>query len=207
MQWSRPSSPKWYVIPLQWGCHSTLPPAAFLGGLLLLCPSSLLHHLHALRLPLLRMNPLSQPFWQAESQPLPLCSQGLSSVSQSVNKHLVTVDPAPLTIPSLLFIYGYTVFVASRRLSLVAAAGGCSLLWCVAFPWWWLLSEKHKPVHTDISSCVHRLSCSEALWNLPRLGTEPVSPALAGGFLSTAPPGKSNHTFFNTHCVHGSMLW
>ena len=28
------------------------------------------------------------------------------------------------------------------------------------------------------------------MWDLPRLGLEPVSPALAGGFLTTAPPGK-----------------
>ena len=29
------------------------------------------------------------------------------------------------------------------------------------------------------------------MWNLPQLGIKPVSPALAGGFLSTVPPGKS----------------
>ena len=29
------------------------------------------------------------------------------------------------------------------------------------------------------------------MWELPRPGIEPVSPALAGGFLTTAPPGKS----------------
>ena len=28
------------------------------------------------------------------------------------------------------------------------------------------------------------------MWDLPRPGLEPVSPALAGGFLATAPPGK-----------------
>ena len=28
------------------------------------------------------------------------------------------------------------------------------------------------------------------VWTLPGLGMEPVSPAVAGGFLSTAPPGK-----------------
>ena len=30
------------------------------------------------------------------------------------------------------------------------------------------------------------------MWDLPRPGLEPVSPALAGGFLTTAPPGKPN---------------
>ena len=28
------------------------------------------------------------------------------------------------------------------------------------------------------------------MWDLPGPGPEPVSPALAGGFLTTAPPGK-----------------
>ena len=30
-----------------------------------------------------------------------------------------------------------------------------------------------------------------ATWNLPRLGIEAVSPALAGRFFTTGPPGKS----------------
>ena len=30
------------------------------------------------------------------------------------------------------------------------------------------------------------------MWDLPGPGLEPMSPALAGGFLNTAPPGKSN---------------
>ena len=29
------------------------------------------------------------------------------------------------------------------------------------------------------------------MWDLPGPGLEPVSPALTGGFLTTAPPGKS----------------
>ena len=28
------------------------------------------------------------------------------------------------------------------------------------------------------------------MWDLPEPGIEPVSPALAGGFLTTGPPGK-----------------
>ena len=34
------------------------------------------------------------------------------------------------------------------------------------------------------------------MWDLPRTGLEPVSPALAGGFLTTAPPGKSQQLNF-----------
>ena len=42
----------------------------------------------------------------------------------------------------------------------------------------------------------HGLSCSTAgMWDLPGPGLEPVSPALAGGFLTIAPPGKSLKAF------------
>ena len=46
----------------------------------------------------------------------------------------------------------------------------------------------------------HRLSSCGAwalllhdMWDLPGPGLEPMSPALAGGFLTTVPPGKSLH--------------
>ena len=35
------------------------------------------------------------------------------------------------------------------------------------------------------------------MWDLPGPGLEPVSPALAGGFLTTVPPGKSVFSPFN----------
>ena len=35
------------------------------------------------------------------------------------------------------------------------------------------------------------------MWDLPRPGLEAVSPALAGGFLTTAPPGKPRGKFFD----------
>ena len=34
------------------------------------------------------------------------------------------------------------------------------------------------------------------MWDLPGPGIEPVSPALAGGLLTTEPPGKSQHITF-----------
>ena len=37
------------------------------------------------------------------------------------------------------------------------------------------------------------------MWDLPRPGLEPVSPALAGGFLTTAPPGKPNDRLILKH--------
>ena len=40
------------------------------------------------------------------------------------------------------------------------------------------------------SSCGPRAQLLRGTWDPPRPGIEPVSPALAGGFLTTAPPGK-----------------
>ena len=35
-----------------------------------------------------------------------------------------------------------------------------------------------------------RAQLLRGMWDLPEPGLEPVSPTLAGGFLTTAPPGK-----------------
>ena len=51
------------------------------------------------------------------------------------------------------------------------------------------------------------------MWDLPGPGLEPVSPALAGGFLTTAPPGKFPVYFLEfsascfMHSVHGFHLY
>ena len=105
-----------------------------------------------------------------------------------------------------LFIYFWPhwVFVAARGLSLVVASGGYSLLWCAGFSLrWLLLLQSTGSRHTGFSSCGSqapecRLSSCGAwaqvlcgMWDLPGPGLEPVSPAQAGRFLTTAPPGKS----------------
>ena len=41
-----------------------------------------------------------------------------------------------------------------------------------------------------LSSYGTRASLLRGMWDLPRPGLEPMSPGLAGGFLTTAPPGK-----------------
>ena len=46
-----------------------------------------------------------------------------------------------------------------------------------------------------LSSCGSRAQLIHSKWGLPGPGLEPVSPALAGGFLTTAPPGKSLFLF------------
>ena len=42
-----------------------------------------------------------------------------------------------------------------------------------------------------LSSCDSWVQLLRAMWDLPRPGLEPVSPALADRFLTTMPPGKS----------------
>ena len=42
-----------------------------------------------------------------------------------------------------------------------------------------------------LSSCGARAELLCGIWDLPGPGLEPMSPALAGGFLTTTPPGKS----------------
>ena len=41
-----------------------------------------------------------------------------------------------------------------------------------------------------LSSCGSRAQLLRSMWDHPRPGLEPVSPALAGKFSTTAPPGK-----------------
>ena len=50
-----------------------------------------------------------------------------------------------------------------------------------------------------LSSCGTRAKLLCGMWDLPGQGMKPVSPALAGGFLTTAPPGKSPVLYFYAH--------
>ena len=52
------------------------------------------------------------------------------------------------------------------------------------------LVAEHRLQTRRLSSCVSRAQLLRGMWDLPRPGLEPVSPALAGRFSTTAPPGK-----------------
>ena len=52
------------------------------------------------------------------------------------------------------------------------------------------LVEEHRLQMRRLSSCGPRAQLLRGMWDLPRPGLEPVSPALAGRFSTTAPPGK-----------------
>ena len=52
------------------------------------------------------------------------------------------------------------------------------------------LVVEHRLQTRRFSSCGSRAQLLRGMWDLPRPGLEPVSPALAGRFSSAAPPGK-----------------
>ena len=49
---------------------------------------------------------------------------------------------------------------------------------------------EHRLQTRRLSSCGSRAQLLRGMWDLPRPGLEPMSPALAGRFSTTAPPGK-----------------
>ena len=58
------------------------------------------------------------------------------------------------------------------------------------------LVAEHRLQTRRLSSCGSRAQPLRGMWDLPRPGLEPVSPALAGGLSTTAPPGKPSVCFF-----------
>ena len=110
-----------------------------------------------------------------------------------------------------LFIFGCA---ASSLLfvgfSPVSVSRGYSSLWFVGFSRWWCLLWSTGSGRVGFSNCstwaqqlrlpgsgaqAQQLwrtgSAAHSTWDLPRPGVEPVSPALAGRFLSALPSGES----------------
>ena len=123
--------------------------------------------------------------------------------------HLIKMVSARMRVFKInLFIYLWLcwVFVAAHVLSLVAASGGYSSTWCMDFSLWcllllWSTGSRHtgfssscgsRALEHRLSSCGTWAQLLHGMWDLPGPGLEPVSPALAGGFLTTVPPGKSH---------------
>ena len=55
---------------------------------------------------------------------------------------------------------------------------------------------EHRLQMRRLSNCGSRAQPLRGMWDLPRPGLEPASSALAGGFSTTAPPGKPLHYYF-----------
>ena len=80
---------------------------------------------------------------------------------------------------SLIYVFGCAGSSLLLGCSLVAACGLRS------FTSWAL---EHR-----LSSCDTQAFLLHDMWDLPESGIEPMSPALAGGFFTTEPPGKPSH--------------
>ena len=63
------------------------------------------------------------------------------------------------------------------------------------------LVVEHRLQTRRLSNCGSRAQLLRGMWDLPRSGLEPVSPALAGRLPTTAPPGKPLKIHFKKwHC-------
>ena len=105
----------------------------------------------------------------------------------------------------ILFIYFRLcwVFIVVCGLCLFTASGGFSCCGARALGMWVsvvvalrLSSCSLRALEHGLSSYGARAQLLRGMWDLPGPGLKPVSPALAGGFLTTAPPGKSRHRVF-----------
>ena len=56
-------------------------------------------------------------------------------------------------------------------------------------------AAEHRLQTRRLSNCGSRAQLLRGMWDLPRSGLEPVSPALAGRLSTTAPPGKPTIPF------------
>ena len=94
----------------------------------------------------------------------------------------------------VFFIYFHLcwVFVAEHCISLAAGSRSTLSWWCAGFSLWWLSSCRAQALralgtqqlwHTDLVALRHVGSSGS--------GIEHMSPALAGGLLTTGPPRKS----------------
>ena len=61
-------------------------------------------------------------------------------------------------------------------------------------------AAEHRLQMRRLSNCGSRAQLLCGMWDPPRPGPEPVSPALAGRFSTTAPPGKPYSDILNLQC-------
>ena len=95
-----------------------------------------------------------------------------------------------------MYVWLCWVFVSVRGLSLVVASGGHSSSRCAGLSLSQPLVAEHRLQTRRLSNCGSRAELLRGMWDLPRPGLEPVSPALAGRLSTTAPPGKPAYLFY-----------
>ena len=68
------------------------------------------------------------------------------------------------------------------------------------------LVAEHRLQMRKLSNCGSRAHLLGGMWDLPRRGLEPMSPALAGRFSTTAPPGKPPAFIFERYFTGHRIL-
>ena len=69
-----------------------------------------------------------------------------------------------------------------------------------------LVAEHRLQTHR-LSNCGSRAQSLRGMWDPPRPGLEPVSPALAGRLSTTAPPGKPSRYFLISPLISSVVSW
>ena len=83
------------------------------------------------------------------------------------------------------------LFTVVRKFPIVVASLVGLWVWASVFAACGFSGRDLRALHCGLSGCGEQAEWLYGRWNLPQSGTEPMSPALAAGFLSPAPPGKS----------------
>ena len=88
------------------------------------------------------------------------------------------------------------VFIAVQAFLQFQRAGAALQFWCAGFSLQWLsCCRAWAGGCPGFSSCGMQAQLLCGVWNLSRPGIEPMSPALAGVFFNTEPPGKPSKFF------------
>ena len=136
--------------------------------------------------------------------------------------HLLGIGVHPFRVTLFICINLFNVFIILGCAGSPLLHVGFLLMQCEGFSLQWLHLLR------STGSGLHRLSCCGAwasllhnIWKLPRPRIKHMSPLLAGGFLTTGPPGKSSRVtlsekfgfvFFKSHRYCGfwpkpSRVW
>ena len=75
---------------------------------------------------------------------------------------------------------------------------GARALGCMGFS-----SCSSRALGLQLNSCSVPARLLQGMWDPPRLGIKLTSPALAGGFFTTGPPGKSQEFHFYLRAIEG----
>ena len=153
--------------------------------------------------------------WQADSQPLR--HQGSPSL-RLLKRHCplyyttsrFDLEFAVILIVAIffnLFIY-FILFLAVLGLRFCARApsscgerGPLFITLCGPLTIAASLVEEHRLQTRRLSSCGSWAQSLRGMWDPPRPGLKPVSPALAGRLSTTVPPGKHDSCYFNRKLV------